>query len=70
VVPRHQREGYFGVDLRTAVHLDDGTRILWHLEAAPEATMRALAGALVVASVLVLPGLFWLYRLFKQPRET
>ncbi len=61
--------GYFGVDVGVAVVLDDGARIRWPLEAAPEATMQALATALVAAALRILPGLVWLYRLFKLPRE-
>ena len=60
--------GYFGVDTGLAVLLDDGTQLRWDAEAAPEATLEALATALVVAALCVLPGLVWLYRLFKQPR--
>ena len=59
--------GYWGVEPGTAVRLSDDTRLLWRAEAAPEATLRALSTALVGASLLILPGLFWLYRLFKTP---
>jgi cytochrome d ubiquinol oxidase subunit II len=59
--------GYFGYDMDTAIILNDGSRILWSEASAPEASLRALSFALIGGSMLILPGLAWLYHLFKQP---
>ncbi|MEM6957628.1 MAG: cytochrome d ubiquinol oxidase subunit II, partial [Myxococcota bacterium] len=59
--------GYWGAVYPTAVQLEGGASIGWHEAAAPNATMNALAVTLIAASLLILPGLAWLYRLFKTP---
>ena len=57
--------GYFGAVFPVAIERAGGQNLTWHDAAATAATMNALAGALVVAGALILPGLAFLYRLFK-----
>lgn len=57
--------GYWGAEYPTAVELADAPALTWHGSAAPQATFEALAWALLLAACLILPGLAWLYRLFK-----
>jgi cytochrome d ubiquinol oxidase subunit II len=56
--------GYFGAVFPAAVALADGPPLTWPDAAASPATMNALAIALGAGSLLILPGLGWLYRLF------
>ena len=59
--------GWFGVQFPVAVRLREGA-LTFPEAAAPDATLRALLGALLVGSALILPGLSFLLRVFK--RET
>jgi len=59
--------GYWGAHFPNIIELSDGTSITWHDGVAPTATLDALAGALIFAGALILPGLFWLFKLFKIP---
>ena len=59
--------GYFGAVYPTAIELQDHAPITWHEAIAGEATLTAMASALVFGSMLILPGLAFLYRLFKLP---
>ena len=59
--------GYFLGGYPQGIMLRGGAVLTWPGTAAPEATLQALAVTLVVASVLILPGLGWLYRIFKTP---
>jgi cytochrome bd ubiquinol oxidase subunit II len=58
---------WFLVQYPVLFAFDRGTYLTLFAAAAPEATLRQLAGALVVGSILILPALFWLYRLFNSP---
>jgi len=58
--------GYWGAVYPTAIQLRNGDTITWHEAAAPKATNDALAITLLIAATLILPGLAWLYRLFKS----
>jgi cytochrome d ubiquinol oxidase subunit II len=44
--------------------LEDGVMLTLYSAAAPEPTLRALAIALGIGAALILPALFWLYRVF------
>lgn len=59
--------GYFGAVYPTAIELQGHAPITWHEAIAGEATLTAMASALVFGSMLILPGLAFLYRLFKLP---
>lgn len=61
--------GYWLAGYPAGIVLRDAAALTWRGAAAPEATLQALAIALVAGSVLILPGLAWLYRIFKQPVE-
>lgn len=58
--------GYWGAHYPKIIELNDGTTVLWSQSFAPEATLNALATCLVVASFLILPGLFWLFKIFRS----
>ncbi len=58
--------GYWGAVYPVALELQGGAQRTWHDAAAPAATMTALAATLLIAGALVIPGLTWLYRLFKS----
>ena len=60
--------GYWGAHFPNIIELSDGTSLTWQEHLAPEATLSALTSALVAGSLLILPGLFYLFKLFKQPR--
>jgi cytochrome bd ubiquinol oxidase subunit II len=57
---------WFLVQYPVLFAFDRGTYLTIFAAAAPEATLRQLAGALVIGSILILPALFWLYRLFNS----
>lgn len=57
--------GYWGAALPVALELAGGEQITWYGAAAPAATIQGILIALAVGSCLILPGLVWLYRLFK-----
>lgn len=57
---------WFLVQYPVLFAFDQGTYLTLFAAAAPEATLRQLAGALVVGAFLILPALFWLYRLFNS----
>lgn len=59
--------GYWLAGYPVGIVLREGPPLTWAASAAPEATLNALALALVLGSLLILPGLAWLYRIFKQP---
>ncbi len=59
--------GYFGAIFPIAIERADAPPLSWLRDVAPPATTNALAVALIAGSVLILPGLFWLYRLFVTP---
>ncbi|MGK0362488.1 MAG: cytochrome bd-type quinol oxidase subunit 2, partial [Bradymonadia bacterium] len=59
--------GYWLAGYPNGIMLRSGEVLTWPATAAPEATLQALAVTLVVASLLILPGLAWLYRIFKTP---
>ena len=59
--------GYWGAHFPSIVELSDGSNITWHETMAPKPTLDALAATLVCTSVLILPGLFYLFKLFKLP---
>ena len=59
--------GWFAVQYPVAVRLTHGA-ITFPEAASPPATQRALLGALFVGSLVIFPGLGWLYTVFK--RET
>lgn len=61
--------GYWGAHFPSIVELSDGSSITWYETMAPKATLDALAGALVCCSFLILPGLFYLFKLFKLPAK-
>ncbi len=48
--------------------LEDGAALDLYAAAAPPSTLKALAGALWAGAVLILPALFWLYRVFSGVR--
>ncbi len=56
--------GWYAVQYPVAVRLADGA-ITFPAAAAPEATLRALLGALLVGSLVIFPGLAYLFRVFK-----
>lgn len=58
--------GYWGVTFPVAVVFQDAPAITWHGSAAPAPTLNVLAIALLVAASIIVPGLVWLYRLFKS----
>ena len=58
--------GYFGAVYPVAVERTGGANLTWPAAAAGTSTMNAMATALVIASALILPGLAYLYRLFKS----
>ncbi len=57
--------GYWGAVYPVGLELRERAPLTWHAAAAPTASLDALAWALVVAALLVLPALVWLYKLFK-----
>jgi cytochrome d ubiquinol oxidase subunit II len=59
--------GWFAVQYPVAIRLAHGA-VTFPEAASPPATQRALVGALVVGSLVIFPGLGWLYTVFK--RET
>lgn len=61
--------GYWLAGYPNGIMLAGGGALTWPETAAPEATLQALAVTLVIASLLILPGLAWLYRIFKTPAE-
>ena len=62
--------GYWGAVFPIAIEQSDGNALTWYAAAAPTATMDALATALLIAGALILPGLIYLYRLFKAGDPT
>lgn len=56
--------GWYAVQYPVAVRFVDGA-LTFPEAAAPEATQRALLGALLVGSALIFPALGWLFRVFK-----
>jgi len=58
--------GYFGASHPHAIEYRDGTTLTWTSATAPEATLNLLAGALLIAAVVILPALVLLYRVFKS----
>jgi cytochrome bd ubiquinol oxidase subunit II len=61
--------GYWGAHFPNIVELSNGSSITWHETIAPKPTLDALAGALVGGSFLILPGLFYLFKIFKAPAK-
>lgn len=61
--------GYWFAGYPVGIVLREGAPLTWRGTAAPDATLQALALALVLGSLLILPGLAWLYRIFKRPIE-
>jgi cytochrome d ubiquinol oxidase subunit II len=59
--------GYFGAVYPVALEIRGHAPLTWHDGRAPESALDALALALLAGSILILPGLFWLYRVFKRP---
>jgi cytochrome d ubiquinol oxidase subunit II len=57
--------GYFGAGYPVAVQYAGGEALLWPQSQAPEATLRALSLTLVLSSLVIFPGLGWLYSIFK-----
>jgi cytochrome d ubiquinol oxidase subunit II len=60
--------GWFRVQFPVLVKMPGGDLTFFNAHA-PEAALDALAGALVFGSVLILPSLFWLFRVFKTRTE-
>jgi cytochrome d ubiquinol oxidase subunit II len=60
--------GWFRVQYPVLVRMRAGDLTFFNAHA-PEATLDALAAALVVGSLLILPSLFWLFRVFKTRGE-
>jgi cytochrome d ubiquinol oxidase subunit II len=60
--------GWFRVQFPVLVHMPGGDLTFFNAHA-PEATLDALVGALAVGSLLILPSLFWLFRVFKTRTE-
>jgi cytochrome d ubiquinol oxidase subunit II len=59
--------GYFGAVYPVAIELRGRAPLTFHEAAAPPATLDAMALTLSLGSLFILPGLFWLYRIFKRP---
>ena len=57
--------GFLAPAYPDALFLGDGTTLGWHESRAPDEVFRALASTVVVALALVLPGLVYLFRIFK-----
>lgn len=61
--------GFFRVQYPVLVRMPGGDLTFFNAHA-PEATLNHLAGALLVGSLLILPSLAWLFRVFKvRPEE-
>jgi len=62
--------GWFRVQFPVLVNMPGGDLTLFNAHA-PEATLNQLAGALLVGSILILPALAWLFRVFKaRPKDS
>jgi cytochrome bd ubiquinol oxidase subunit II len=57
--------GWFRVQFPVLVNMPGESLTLFNAHA-PEATLNQLAGALLVGSILILPALAWLFRVFKK----
>jgi cytochrome d ubiquinol oxidase subunit II len=60
--------GWLRIRFPVLVRMPEGDLTLFNAHA-PVATLDMLAAALLVGSVLILPALFWLFRVFKTRRE-
>ncbi len=58
--------GYFGAAYPIAIRFTHGDALTFAKAQAPAATLDALALVLVVSSVIILPALFYLYKIFKS----
>lgn len=59
---------WFWIQHPVVVNLKSGTDLTFHNTAAPEATLLQLVLALVIGSLLILPFLFYLMKVFKSPQ--
>lgn len=59
--------GYWLPVYPDGIMLDNGDSLTWIETAAPTATLNTLAATLIIGSFFILPGLAWLYRIFKLP---
>ena len=57
--------GYFGTAYPVAVRMSGGEVLRFAEAQAPKATLDAMSVVLLAASLLILPGLAWLYKIFK-----
>jgi cytochrome d ubiquinol oxidase subunit II len=60
--------GWFRVQFPVLVNMPGGDLTFFNSHA-PEATLNHLAGALLVGSLLILPSLAWLFRVFKTRED-